>query len=113
MEDLAREIAKLHKPIVINFADKFGLAAQISQPISQPKNDVKPSNTSSTKVAEKPMKPVVAKPAVETEEAAKPKQKVVCHSCAEPVPYNVAKFCWFNKPKFGGNVYCVDCQKTN
>ena len=42
----------------------------------------------------------------------KPKQKLVCHSCGTSVGYNVAKFCWFNKPKFGGNIYCMDCQKT-
>jgi hypothetical protein len=23
----------------------------------------------------------------------------------------VARFCWFNKPRFGGLVYCMDCQK--
>ena len=40
------------------------------------------------------------------------KQKLVCHSCGTAVGYNVAKFCWFNKPKFGGNIYCMDCQKT-
>ena len=44
-------------------------------------------------------------------DAQKVKQKLICHSCAEPVPYNVAKFCWFNKPKFGGNLYCIECQK--
>jgi len=25
---------------------------------------------------------------------------------------NVAKFCWFNKPRFGGKVYCMECQKA-
>ena len=41
----------------------------------------------------------------------KPKQKLICNLCNEPIPYAVAKFCWFNKPKFGGNLYCIECQK--
>ena len=43
--------------------------------------------------------------------AQKPKQKLICHSCGVALAYNVAKFCWFNKAKFGGNLYCMDCQK--
>ncbi len=41
----------------------------------------------------------------------KAKSKLACSSCGIQVGYNVAKFCWFNKAKFGGNVYCMDCQK--
>jgi hypothetical protein len=26
------------------------------------------------------------------------------------VELKVARVCWFNKPKFGGNVYCRECQ---
>ena len=53
--------------------------------------------------------PKAAPPAGEQKQ--EPKQKLVCHSCGTAVGYNVAKFCWFNKPKFGGNIYCMDCQK--
>jgi len=59
-----------------------------------------------------------AEAAVEAPESAKPvaeeksKQKLICHACGTSVGYNVAKFCWFNKPKFGGNIYCMDYQKT-
>lgn len=53
----------------------------------------------------------VALSVAQVDEAKRPKQKLICHSCAEPVPYNVAKFYWFNKPKFGGNIYCMECLK--
>jgi hypothetical protein len=55
---------------------------------------------------------VRARDALPADTAAKPKQKLICHGCSAPVPYNVAKFCWFNKPKFGGDLYCMACQKT-
>jgi hypothetical protein len=87
LEALARDIVKLHKPIAFNWHAKFGLAEP----------------------------PLQAAPTLQTTEPAddthKPKQKLICNSCGEPVPYNVAKFCWFNKPKFGGNLYCMACQK--
>jgi len=73
LENLARDIAKLHKPIVMNWHAKFGLAEPADEP--------------------------------------KAKQKLICHTCGESIPYNVAKFCWFNKPKFGGNLYCMECQE--
>lgn len=37
--------------------------------------------------------------------------KLACAACGSVVNYNVAKFCWFNKSRFGGNVYCMECQK--
>ena len=40
------------------------------------------------------------------------KSKLACNSCGTVVAYNVAKFCWFNKPRFGGQVYCMECQKN-
>lgn len=54
-----------------------------------------------------------------THSAAKPieltmqeaRQKLICHTCGVSLTYNVAKFCWFNKPRFGGNIYCMRCQK--
>jgi hypothetical protein len=51
-------------------------------------------------------------PEIESEQATKPKQKLICYSCGALVAYNVAKFCWFNKPRFGGNIYCFECQKS-
>lgn len=104
LEALAKEIAKLHKPIEFDWKAKFGLADAPAAPVRQAAATPVP--------APAPVPSQAAKPAEPASDEAKPKQKLVCHSCSEPVPYNVAKFCWFNKPKFGGNIYCMDCQKT-
>lgn len=45
-------------------------------------------------------------------EAEPKKSKLACNTCGTVVAYNVAKFCWFNKPRFGGQVYCMECQKN-
>jgi hypothetical protein len=109
LEGLSKEIAKLHKPIEFNWHAKFGLAEQPMQaaPVAAP---VRPAVVQ----AATPVQPVKAVPTPQAAEAAdepKAKQKLICNSCGESVPYNVAKFCWFNKPKFGGNLYCIECQK--
>lgn len=95
LEDVARQIAELHKPIQFNWAAKFGQpAAAPIQPVTAPETAIQRSEQEN--------------PAEEV----KPKQKLICHVCEEPVAYNVARFCWFNKPKFGGNVFCMECQKN-
>jgi len=104
---LAGGLAKKHKRLDMDVAAKFGLskpasvpsAPKVQPPVVTQKPTPQPAPTSVTA-------PVPSETAVD-----KPKQKLICHSCAATVPYNVAKFCWFNKPKFGGNVFCMECQK--
>lgn len=98
--EVAKSIAKLHKPIEFNWAAKFGMSAIIQTHAYQPSNNETLPDSSETITQKKPIAEV------------KPKQKLICHECGLPVPYNVAKFCWFNKPKFNGNIYCMECQKT-
>ena len=102
LELFARELASIHRPIAINWYAKFGLPEipTINQPIQQVKTYTQPTNSEQ----------VVAEPIAEVTPD-KPKQKLICNLCNEPIPYAVAKFCWFNKPKFGGNLYCIECQK--
>ena len=113
LEALCRDIAKHHKPITFNWHAKFGLPVnqatvsadqapppEVAQEAVQVKSDMQPA-------IENPANPAVAK-----EEGDKPKQKLICASCSAPVLYNVAKFCWFHKSRFGGKIYCMDCQKT-
>ena len=109
LENLAREIAKLHRPIAFNWHAKFGLAEQPLQaaPVADP---VRPAVVQAA-VPVQPVKTAPTPQAAEAAEEPKAKQKLICNSCGEAVPYNVAKFCWFNKPKFGGNLYCIECQK--
>jgi len=111
VKDLAEKVAAYHKPIQFNWAAKFGLspwqassAPQVAPQQAMPRA-VKPKPAEQPKPAPKE---TGDKPA---EEAKKPKQKLECQSCGVAVNYSVAKFCWFNKPRFGGNIYCMDCQK--
>jgi len=50
-------------------------------------------------------------PAAALREASAGKQ-YHCFACRVEVELKVARFCWFNMPKFGGNVYCRECQQT-
>jgi len=39
--------------------------------------------------------------------------EITGHDAAKyAVEMKVARFCWFNKAKFGGNIYCMNCQKS-
>ena len=116
LEAVCRDIARQHKPIRFNWHAKFGLPTNPPVVSPAPVPPV-PSPVVAQEVVE--VKPVAqpsvgssAMPDVAKEEGDKPKQKLICASCSAPVLYSVAKFCWFNKPRFGGKVYCMDCQKT-
>lgn len=109
LEVLGKEIVALHKPASFDFAAKFGLDTLPNQPAT-PGAPVASKLTAANQAQPATAAQPAAAPAA-TEDTAKPKQKLVCHSCTDAIPYNVAKFCWFNKPRFGGNIYCVECQK--
>lgn len=106
LEDLARRIAALHRPASFDWAAKFGLPATVAVPAPKPSAPVQPAAR-----AKPAAEPEAAPEAERPSEDGKPKSKLACHSCGEQVAYNVAKFCWFNKARFGGNVFCMDCQK--
>lgn len=102
LEDLAHRLAAAHKPIAFDWVARFGLPA------------APPDHTNS-------MRPV--QPSRKTEstaetnaaagaEVSEKEAKQACSKCGQPVTNAVAKFCWFNKPRFGGKVFCIDCQKT-
>lgn len=104
LEELARGISRLHKPIQFHWAAKFGLSVPDVLPTKQATPQIAQTiPVAQTKPAAKKIQPAEA--------MQKPKQKLVCNSCGESVAYNVAKFCWLNKPKFSGNIYCMECQK--
>ena len=86
LQALACEIAVQHKPIAIDWHAKFGLSPSVA--------------------AASPVQPV-PRPS----ESPRPQQKMVCHACAVSVPDSVVKFCGLHKPRFGGHIYCIACQK--
>lgn len=109
LENLARAIAAQHKPIEFNWAGKFGLsetlpgyvpAVAISQATPPPLRT--PGVASLLSANTEPS----------TEEGKKPKKKLICSTCSDPVPFNVARFCWLNKTRFGEGIYCRECQKA-
>lgn len=118
VQELARAIASHHKPASFNWAAKFGVPpavrsapATAPKPVSTPLPSVAPL-TSSRPVADwaapNPTDPPgpSARP-----ESGRPAREYRCQACAVLVEQKVARFCWFNKAKFGGNIYCMDCQK--
>ncbi len=86
LRSFAQAVAALHTPIRINYAAKFGItnAVQtVAKPIAQP----------AVKPAAKPIKA--------------PSAKVYhCATCAAVVELKVARFCWFNKERFNGEIRC-------
>lgn len=86
LKAFAERLVALHKPHQFNWPGKFGLPVRLDE-----------------------------EAAVEVVEKAEPelkKSKLACNTCGTAVAYNVAKFCWFNKLRFGGQVYCFECQKN-
>lgn len=84
VQKIGHELAALHRPIEINYAAKFGI-------------QVEPS----PREADTPTKAAAPAPAAQ------------CFQCDAPVERKVVTFCLrFNKKRFGGNVYCQDCQPS-
>lgn len=83
--NFAERLAKLHKPLKMDWKARFGIT----------------TNSESDKQAA---------PTVQTDR--EPKRRLFCASCGKSVSPNVAKFCWQNKTRFNGKVYCFDCQKN-
>jgi hypothetical protein len=113
LEAVCRDLARQHKPVTFKWYAKFGLPE--NPPVIASVPTTVPEAAQQVPQVQPVVQPSVDSPAVPadtTEGGDKPKQKLICASCSAPVLYSVAKFCWFNKPRFGGKVYCMECQKT-
>lgn len=99
LEDFALRLVTAHKPIRFDWLAKFGLPA-VAPPQAQ----------AQVKGVAPPQEDAPSASSVEL--TGERKSKLVCSSCEAVVAYNVAKFCWFNKPRFGGKVFCMECQKA-
>jgi len=110
LENFARAIAAQHKPIKFKWAAKFGL----------PENSPESSPDSIARLqAMPPPLPTAVVASIRSEDVGlvtegmkNPKKKLICATCSEPVELNVARFCWFNKARFGENIYCRECQQA-
>jgi hypothetical protein len=108
LQEFAQRLAEEHRPIEFDWAGRFGL------PLKPPVNVARPmTSAGSNRPAAAPaMSPHDGARVSAVEVVGEKKSKLVCAGCGSSVAYNVAKFCWFNKPRFGGLVYCIDCQKN-
>ena len=105
LEDFARRLAAVHEPIRFDWAAKFGLPAVAPAPVSLVKAAAKEQPVAAPTVTAEPTVPQEAS-------GNDKKSKLACSICGTVVAYNIAKFCWFNKPRFGGKVFCMECQKA-
>lgn len=105
LEDFARRLASAHKSASFDWPARFGLSTTAPEPIKTP--------VRAEPATKKPLNPVDwGNTPAPTYEVGEKKSKLACATCGNIVAYNIAKFCWFNKLRFGGNVYCMDCQKA-
>lgn len=84
VKNIGAQLVALHKPILIDYASKFGLSPDtVAAPESpgQNRRDESPGPAG-----------------------------YYCSNCPEGVDLAVARFCWGNKHRFGGKVYCRKCQ---
>jgi hypothetical protein len=110
LEEFARALASEHRPIRIDWAAKFGLPTQ--SPASRPPQRAAATTFTpigaGTSPGRRPTVPIAER---RGDGVAEKQSKLVCATCACAVSNAVARFCWFNKARFGGLVYCMDCQK--
>lgn len=111
IEVLAREVAALHKPLSMDWHAKFGLPSPESSSMSERAQVQQAVKASVSELIENSTETELdLKTSIEGSPR-KERKKLVCDFCEDAVSYSVAKFCWFNKPRFGGKIYCMDCQK--
>lgn len=83
LEDLARSLVKYHKPVEIDYYEKYGISR------------VQPERKKDAETSQK-----------------RTRSKYFCAKCGKPISKKVAIYCFQHKERFGGKAYCFDCQKT-
>jgi hypothetical protein len=126
LHDLGHQIAAQHSPITFNWAAKFGFSEATSStkpasPLSTPKlqempalplpdGRVEPTFSPSSAESNIDHTPLPSPPPDTGDSSSPPPKRLFCAKCRCPVPFAVAKFCWQNKGRFGGKVYCIPHQ---
>lgn len=100
--DFATRLASVHVPAAFDWHARFGLPKVVTEA------SVASSKVTSGSIANHELQ-AGAEAGAELEGR---KSKLACASCGTVVAYKVAQFCWFNKTRFSGNVYCMECQKA-
>lgn len=98
---LAESLSTLHSPLLIDWKARFGM-----------------DETTAIHSARLETVPAQADEAGKTAESDTPQpleqpvSRLFCTSCKRSVTPNVANYCWSNKARFQGRVYCFNCQKN-
>lgn len=90
IERLARDLVALHRPIAFDWAARFGVDPVAASAHASPAT---------------PARPVPAPRGAPSDPSGQP-----CGRCGGPTSFAEVAFCRFNKPRFGGGVYCRGCQ---
>ncbi len=93
LEAFARDLAALHRPAAVDWGARFGIAAG------------PPAIRAGIEVASDAAPVPAGAPSPQRRGSGHR-----CASCGEAVSFAVVKFCWNNPKRFGGSVYCMDCQ---
>ena len=101
-EELAKKIKKLHKPIMFNWAGKYGLDSNFNIEKSESPKVLSPEE----KPIEKQMKKDTSK-----KEENKEKPKYKCAKCNAELENAVVFWCRKNKQKYNGLLLCKEHQK--
>ncbi len=95
LHDFGKSVARRHIPASFDWHAKFGLSKDFAAPVV---------------VEVAPVAGLVPTPEEPPADSEPKKARLICNTCGATVEYKVARFCWFNKARYGGNVYCRDCQ---
>lgn len=112
LETFARNIVAQHRPIIFNWAAKFGLPEHVPSDIAQAADQARYAPPPLPPPLPAPMSRGDGRSARVREEPTKTKKKLICATCSKPVDFVVARFCWLNKSRFGEHIYCRECQQA-
>lgn len=106
LASFAKRIAQHHKPISFDWEARFGLS-QLQTPKQEP-SPVKKKTP--RKPVQKPVSTTLEEKSEASDQSAQTK-RLVCETCGIKVEYAVGLYCWRNKKKYGGFVYCKEHQE--
>lgn len=103
LQIFAESLASLHQAANIDWYARFGIShieavcTDMEEPVS---------------VVDQPIENKSAATKEDTAaKAEEPAKRLICATCGVKVNYHVGVFCWRNKKRFHGDVYCYECQK--
>lgn len=103
LRNLGMQLTQMHRPVKYNWHAKFGLPEVVPSPSVQPIRLVAEHAGVAARTEQH-----TPQPDRSNEPHTRP--QMACHNCQQPITNNVARFCWSNKHRFGGKLYCMRCQ---